>query len=162
MITIAVEEYTGERDALRWSFELAEDSESELLSYLYRGRVLVARVDGQVAGHLLLVDVDGDTATPGEAELKSMAVRTDLQGQGIGAALIEAARALLRNAGVRVLHVSTAAASAANLRFYQRRGFRMRAVERDAFTAATGYPPGIMVEGIPLRDRVWLDMELVP
>jgi len=62
MITIAVEEYTGERDALRWSFELAEDSESELLSYLYRGRVLVARVDGQVAGHLLLVDVDGDTA----------------------------------------------------------------------------------------------------
>ena len=160
MITIAVEEYTGERDALRWSFELAEDSESELLSYLYRGRVLVARVDGQVAGHLLLVDVDGDTATPGEAELKSMAVRTDLQGQGIGAALIEAARALLLNAGVRVLHVATAAASAANLRFYQRRGFRMRAVERDAFTADTGYPPGIVVEGIPLRDRVWLDMEL--
>ena len=118
--------------------------------------MLVARVDGQVAGHLLLVD----TATAGEAELKSMAVRTDLQGQGIGAALIEAARALLTNAGVRVLHVATAAASAANLRFYQRRGFRMRAVERDAFTAATGYPPGIMVEGIPLRDRVWLDMEL--
>ena len=61
---------------------------------------------------------------------------------------------------MRVLHVSTAAASAANLRFYQRRGFRMRAVERDAFTADTGYPPGIVVEGIPLRDRVWLDMEL--
>ena len=36
----------------------------------------------------------------------------------------------------------------------------MLAIERDAFTAATGYPPGIMVEGIPLRDRVWLDMEL--
>ena len=35
MITIAVEEYTGERDALRWSFELAEDSESELLSYMH-------------------------------------------------------------------------------------------------------------------------------
>ena len=82
MITVAVEEYTGHRDALRWSFELAEDSESELLSYLYRGRVLVARIDGQVAGHLLLVDVDGDTATPREAELKSMAVRADLQGRG--------------------------------------------------------------------------------
>ena len=160
MITVAVEEYTGHRDALRWSFELAEDSESELLSYLYRGRVLVARVDGQVAGHLLLVDVDGDTATPREAELKSMAVRADLQGRGIGAALIQAARALLTTAGVRVLHVSTAAASSANLRFYQRQGFRMRSVERDAFTAATGYPPGITVEGIPLRDRVWLDMEL--
>ena len=36
----------------------------------------------------------------------------------------------------------------------------MRAVERDAFTAANGYPQGIVVDGIPLRDRVWLDMEL--
>ena len=118
--------------------------------------MLVARVDGQVAGHLLLVD----TAVEGEAELKSMAVRTELQGGGIGAVLIQAARALLIDAGVRVLRVATAAASAGNLRFYQRRGFRMRAVERDAFTADTGYPPGIVVEGIPLRDRVWLDMEL--
>ena len=154
-VQVAVEEYTGDREALRWLFELAEDSESELQSYLHRGRVLVARVDGQIAGHLLLVDT-----AAGEAELKSMAVRTDLQGGGIGAALIQAARALLTNAGVQVLHVSTAAASAGNLRFYQRQGFRMLAIERDAFTAATGYPPGIMVEGIPLRDRVWLDMEL--
>jgi predicted N-acetyltransferase YhbS len=154
-VQVAVEEYTGDREALRWLFELAEDSESELQSYLHRGRVLVARVDGQIAGHLLLVDT-----AAGEAELKSMAVRTDLQGGGIGAALIQAARALLTNAGVQVLHVSTAAASAGNLRFYQRQGFRMLAIERDAFTAATGYPPGIMVEGITLRDRVWLDMEL--
>ncbi len=153
---LAVEEYTGDRESLLWLFELAEDSADELRSYLHRGRVLVARVDGQIAGHLLLVD----TAAPGEAELKSMAVRPDLQGHGVGAALVQAARALLTDAGVRVLHVATAAASAANLHFYQRQGFRMRAIERDAFTAATGYPPGILVEGIPLRDRVWLDAEL--
>ena len=41
----------------------------------------------------------------------------------------------------RVL-VATAAADIGNLRFYQRQGFRMRSVERDAFTPATGYPPG--------------------
>jgi hypothetical protein len=33
----------------------------------------------------------------------------------------------------------------------------MRSVERDAFTAATGYPPGLCIDGIELRDRVWLD-----
>jgi hypothetical protein len=33
----------------------------------------------------------------------------------------------------------------------------MRSVERDAITPATGYPPGIVIDGIPLRDRVWLD-----
>jgi hypothetical protein len=33
----------------------------------------------------------------------------------------------------------------------------MRSVERDAFTSATGYPPGLLIDGIELRDRVWLD-----
>lgn len=45
----------------------------------------------------------------------------------------------------------------ADLRFYQRQGFRMRAIERDAFTPATGYAAGIQIDGIELRDRVWLD-----
>ncbi len=33
----------------------------------------------------------------------------------------------------------------------------MRSIERDAFTPATGYPQQIVIDGIPLRDRVWLD-----
>ena len=56
--------------------------------------------------------------------------------------------------------VATAAADLGNLRFYQRQGFRMRSVERDAFTPGTGYPPGIQVDGIELRDRVWFDRPL--
>jgi len=36
----------------------------------------------------------------------------------------------------------------------------MRAVERDAFTAATGYAPGLEIDGIALRDRVWLDRDV--
>ena len=53
--------------------------------------------------------------------------------------------------------VATAAADIGNLRFYQRQGFRMRWIERDAFTPATGYSPDIVIDGIKLRDRVWLD-----
>jgi hypothetical protein len=59
-----------------------------------------------------------------------------------------------------VLVVATAAADTGNLRFYQRQGFRMRAIERDAFTSATGYPEPIVIEGIELRDRVWLDLPI--
>jgi hypothetical protein len=58
--------------------------------------------------------------------------------------------------------VATGAADVGNLRFYQRQGFRFRSVERDAFGPATGYPPRIEVDGIPLRDRVWLDQEVGP
>jgi hypothetical protein len=56
--------------------------------------------------------------------------------------------------------VATAAADVDNLRFYQRVGFRMRSIERDAFTAATGYDPETNVGGIKLRDRVRLDLRL--
>ena len=39
----------------------------------------------------------------------------------------------------------------------QQLGFRMRAIERDAFTPETGYDPGLEIDGIALLDRVWLD-----
>ncbi|GGM67919.1 hypothetical protein ACFFX1_46670 [Dactylosporangium sucinum] len=61
---------------------------------------------------------------------------------------------------MRTLRVATGAADVGNLRFYQRQGFRMRSIERDVFTPANGYPEGILVDGIELRDRVWLDREL--
>jgi hypothetical protein len=56
--------------------------------------------------------------------------------------------------------VGTAAADIGNLRFYQRTGFRLLAIDRDAFTAATGYPDAIVIDGIPLLDRVWLSKDL--
>jgi predicted N-acetyltransferase YhbS len=149
---VRIEVFAGPREELRGSFELAEDSPTELASYLHAGTVLVARVDAEVVGHLQLVDTD----RPGQVELKNMAVRADLRGHGVGRRLVAAAVAHVAGSATTML-VATGAADVGNLRFYQRQGFRMLAVERDAFTAATGYPPGIEVDGIPLRDRVWLD-----
>jgi hypothetical protein len=34
----------------------------------------------------------------------------------------------------------------------------MLRIERDAFTPADGYPEGLSIDGIPLRDRVWLSL----
>jgi predicted N-acetyltransferase YhbS len=150
---VRVEWYTGDRAALRGLFALAEDSPAELDSCLRAGRVLVAVRGTEVVGHLLLVDA----GTPGELEIKNMAVRESLQGRGIGARLVQAALDAAAAAAGSRLVVATAAADTGNLRFYQRQGFRMRCVERDAFTPAAGYPPGLRVHGIELRDRVWLD-----
>lgn len=36
----------------------------------------------------------------------------------------------------------------------------MLSIERDAFTTADGYPDGLTIDGIPLRDRVWLTLTL--
>ena len=153
---LQVQIYTGPRAALRSLFELAEDSRSELDSYLEEGRVLVARNDdGEVLGHLQLIDTD----EVGQVELKNMAVAEAHQGHGIGRALVSTALAQ-EAATAETVVVATAAADIGNLRFYQRLGFRMRSIERDVFTPATGYPVGFQIDGIELRDRVWLDQPL--
>jgi hypothetical protein len=36
----------------------------------------------------------------------------------------------------------------------------MLRIQRDAFTTADGYPDGLTIDGIPLRDRVWLTLDL--
>jgi ribosomal protein S18 acetylase RimI-like enzyme len=153
---IAVDEHTGPRADLRTLFELAEDSSEQLDAYIDTGRVLVA-VDGdEIVGHVEVTE----TGRPAEAEIKNIAVDPSQQGRGIGRALIAAAIRLARDEGRSTLAVATAAADTGNLRFYQRLGFRMRAVERDAFGPATGYEPGLRVDGIELRDRVWLDVRI--
>lgn len=153
---VRIETYRGSRESLRALFELAEDSAAELDSYIDTGRVLVAVSGDEIIGHLQLTG----TGDPRQAEIKNMAVREACQGQGVGRRLIQAAADLVAAESVTTLLVATAAADIGNLRFYQRQGFRMRSIERDAFTAATGYPPGLLIDGIELRDRVWLDREV--
>ena len=126
---VRIETYGGPRDSLRALFELAEDSAAELDSYINSGRILVAVSGGEVIGHLQLTG----TGDPRQAEIKNMAVREDRQGQGLGQRLIQAAVDLAAAESVTTILVATAAADIGNLRFYQRQGFRMRSVERDAF-----------------------------
>jgi predicted N-acetyltransferase YhbS len=118
--------------------------------------VLVAEDNGEVVGHVQLVT----TADASTLELKSMAVADGRRGTGIGRALVESAIEAGQARGATRLVVATATADIDNLRFYQRRGFRMLSIERDAFDAASGYPETIHIDGIPLRDRIWLDQEL--
>jgi GNAT superfamily N-acetyltransferase len=92
-------------------------------------------------------------------EGRVLAVLESHQGHGIGRALMDSAVALARHEGRSAVVVATAAADIGNLRFYQRLGFRMRSIECDAVTEATGYDPRLEIDGIQLRDRVWLDLE---
>ncbi len=153
---VRVERHTGSRRSLRALFEEAEDSAQQLDAYIDEGEVLVAIAESRAVGHLQLVQA----AAPDASEIRNMAVEAGYRGRGIGRALIQAAIDLTRAQGRSKLVVATAAADVGNLRFYQRVGFRMRSVERDAFTPAAGYAPGTVIDGVRLRDRVRLDLQL--
>jgi N-acetylglutamate synthase-like GNAT family acetyltransferase len=148
--------HTGSRSELRRLFMLAEDSPEQLDSYLHLGRVLVAHELGSVVGYVQIVELDATD----QVELKSMAVVEDRQRQGIGRVLVKRVIDECRSAGAGTVFVATATADIGNLRFYQRLHFRMLRIERDAFTPSAGYPSGLTIDGIPLRDRDWLSMSL--
>ena len=120
-----------------------------------QGRILVATLGGEIVGCLQLLDRD-----KGEIEVAVLAVAEDHQGQGIGTALVERAIEEARGEDLGSVRLGTSSADIDNLRFYQRRGFRMLAIDRDAFTPADGYPDGLSKDGIPVRDRVWFSLAL--
>jgi ribosomal protein S18 acetylase RimI-like enzyme len=153
--------HLGDRAALRPLFRIADDSDVAIDGYLARGMVLVASRGGPAIGHVQLLGPDeADARAGGGWELKSLGVLAAERGTGLGRRLVEAAFAHARARGARRVVLSTGAADTALLRFYQRRGFRFMAIERDVFVPAAGYPADLEVDGIPLRDQVWLDAAL--
>lgn len=146
--------YTGDRAALLPLFRLADDSDQEIASYLTLGTVLVATDDSALVGHVQMIEpID----VPTTWELKSLAVADSHRHHGLGRRLVEAGLAHARAHGASRVLLATGAADTALLRFYQRIGFRMLRIERDAFTPAAGYPAELRVDGIRLLDRAWLD-----
>jgi GNAT superfamily N-acetyltransferase len=152
---ILIRQYDGDREDLRPLFREADDSEEQIDVYILSGVILVATDGAAIIGHLQLIDLPDN-----EVELKSMAVLEPWRGTGVGRALVEAALHHSRRLGRLRMLVATATADVGNLRFYQRLGFRMLRVERDAFGPHTGYADEVLIDGIPLRDRVWLDQAL--
>jgi ribosomal protein S18 acetylase RimI-like enzyme len=135
---------------------LADDSETQVRSYYQLGDLFVLRGDdGAAVAMTLALPKPG-----GEAELKAVAVSPALQGQGVGRRMITLVLAELHAAGVRRVVVGTASSGIGQLAFYQKAGFRFATIERDFFTPARGYREGIEENGIPLRDMVWMDLEL--
>lgn len=149
----AIAVHEGERGELMPLFRIADDSEQAIAGYLEQGEVLVATSRGEAMGHVQMID-EGD----GVWELKSLAVVETYRGEGLGRRLVEAGVEHARRRGARRVVLSTGAADAGALRFYQRLGFRMVRVVRDAFTTAAGYPPDLFVDGIRLLDQVWFEL----
>jgi ribosomal protein S18 acetylase RimI-like enzyme len=80
---------------------------------------------------------------------------------GVGSKLIEAVKTAARAAGCRRLWLITTNDNMNALRFYQKRGFALVAVHRNALEESRKLKPQIPLigyDGIPLRDEIELEM----
>ena len=116
----------------------------------------VAEADGEAVG-LLTYHIAG-----GACEIVTL--DSQREGRGIGTALIEAAKDAARQAGCRRLWLVTTNDNTHALCFYQKRGFVLVAVHRDAVTASRAIKPEIPLignDGIAIRDEIELEMPLL-
>ena len=83
------------------------------------------------------------------------------EGVGIGSALLDAVQAAAREAGCRRIWLITTNDNLAAIRFYQKRGWRLVAVYREALAESRKLKPEIPrigIDGIPLRDEIELEL----
>lgn len=137
----------------RWFalLNLADEAEP-LRRYLNEGTLygVVDPTTGAPLAAILVIDVDDVVS-----ELRAVAVDESAQGRGLGGWLVTEVCARLRVRDRQVI-VGTASSGTRQLAFYQRLGFRLTHVERDYFDPSRCYPEGLVENGIPVRDMVWM------
>jgi DNA-3-methyladenine glycosylase I len=86
-------------------------------------------------------------------------------GAGIGTALLKAAKTAARQMGCRSLKLVTTNDNTPALRFYQKFGFELVALRRQAVNESRRLKasiPEFGLDGIPIRDEIELELRLPP
>jgi len=114
----------------------------------------IAWDDGEPVG-LLTYRVTG-------SEWEVISIAADRPGNGAGSALLGWVREAATAAGATRLWLVTTNDNVTALRFYQRNGYDLVAVHRDAVTRARALKPAIpqVIDGIPLRHELELELRL--
>jgi GNAT superfamily N-acetyltransferase len=103
------------------------------------------------------------TYTIGADGLEVVSIDAVSHWRGVGTALLDAAAAVARDAGLSRLWLVTTNDNLDALRFYQRRGLRLVSVAPGAVDESRKLKPGIPLigaYGIPIRDELTLELDL--
>ena len=98
-----------------------------------------------------------------EKQCEIVTIDSLLPTQGVGTALIEAVKVMAKTQGCHRLWLITTNDNLNALRFYQKRGFSLVKINRNALERSRQLKPGIPLiglDGIPLRDEIELELLL--
>ncbi|MGV9380611.1 GNAT family N-acetyltransferase [Nonomuraea sp. NPDC003707] len=114
----------------------------------------IAEIEGEPAG-IITYARRGDS-------VEIITIDAVVPGRGVGAALLDAVRAVATESGAARLWLVTTNDNTHALRFYQRYGFDLIALHRNGVDRARDLKPGIPAEadGIPIRHELELELLL--
>ena len=129
----------------------ADPDARAVAAYLAQGQVYICGAADAPYGLMVLLPHAPEGAHVWE--VKNIATATQYQGRGIASAMLHIAKQAAQAGGARALMIGTGNSSLAQLRLYQRLGFRMESVVPDFFA---NYPEPIYENAILCRDMVRL------
>jgi ribosomal protein S18 acetylase RimI-like enzyme len=137
-------------DEIPYHLLLDADPSREMVDkYLPGSNIYVAVMGSHIIGVLVLYPVAAETV-----EIKNIAVREDLQGQGIGARLLAHAQETARAGGATTLIIGTSNASIGQLYLYQKAGFEMTELRNNFFI--DNYKEPLYENGLQVRHMIML------
>lgn len=132
---------------------LADPSLAMINDYLPRSRVLSAQNNGRIIGVAVLLPTH-----PRCLEIINIAVDNEFQGQGIGQTLLNKSIEYTKDAGYLRVEIGTGNSSLAQLRLYQKMGFKISHIDTDYFVR--NYPEPIFENGIQCTDMIRLVQDI--
>jgi ribosomal protein S18 acetylase RimI-like enzyme len=114
-------------------------ADRDLLDRFGAANVIVAEAGKGLAGYLILGDWTDLESARHVLEVKGLAVDPARQGEGVGAALLDAGVERARKAGRRRLRLRVLGVNAGARRLYESRGFEVEAVLRESFLLEGDY-----------------------
>lgn len=135
----------------------ADETRESIDKYLFESAVYVAEIPEarEPAGVFCLCPVDADTV-----ELKNIAVDEPYRGKGLGSRLIGEIAGIAAAEGYREIVVGTGTedCAPAQIRFYERNGFRKSGLRVNFF--ADLFPEPVYENGVQLRDMQMLSKRI--
>jgi len=115
----------------------------------------IAEEDGKPVG-LITYEIVGK-------EYEIVTMNSLAEGKGVGSALVDAVKKTAKKDGCRRLWLITTNDNTNAIRFWQKRGFALVSVHRNAVEQSRQLKPGIPLtgnDGIPIRDEIELEIAL--
>lgn len=132
---------------------LADETVEAIGRYIHDSIIYIAEYKDVAIGVYVMKKI-----SPSEVEIMNIAVRVDMQGEGIGSQLLAHAEEHAREAGYKSLLIATADAGFRQLYLYQKVGFSISDIRCNF--VVENYPQPIFENGVQLRHMILLRKEL--